>query len=57
MLKIRITYNNEAEKDRVIDIIKNQFDVLNISKEYKGRGDSEYSNVYIDAELDILNLL
>lgn len=57
MLKIRITYNNEAEKDRAIDIIKNQFDVLNISKEYKRRGDSKYSNVYIDAELDILNLL
>lgn len=48
MIKIRITYSNEEEKNIAIEKIKENFEVLNISKEYKGRGNSQYSNVYID---------
>lgn len=48
MIKIRLTYSNEEEKDLAIEKIKENFEVINISKEYKGRGNSQYSNVYID---------
>ena len=39
------------EKDIAIEKIKGSFEVLNISREYKGRGNSQYSNVYIDANI------
>lgn len=48
MLKIRITYADKKEKDIAIEKIKESFKVLNISREYKGRGDSLYSNIYLD---------
>lgn len=48
MIKIRLTYADDKEKDIAIEKIKDNFEVLNISKEYKGRGNSQYSNVYID---------
>ena len=52
MIKCRLTFTHDeegiAELNNTIDIIKRDFNVLNISKVYKGRGDSKYSNVYID---------
>ena len=48
MIKIRLTYADDEEKDIAIEKIKGSFEVLNISREYKGRGNSQYSNVYID---------
>ena len=42
---------NDEEKDIAIEKIKGSFEVLNISREYKGRGHSQYSNVYIDANI------
>lgn len=51
MIKIRITYCNNEEKDIAIEKIKENFEVLNISREYKGRGGSKYSNIYIDANI------
>lgn len=48
MIKIRLTYADDEEKDIAIKKIKENFEVLNISREYKGRGNSQYSNVYID---------
>lgn len=48
MIKIRLTYADDEEKDIAIEKIRDNFEVLNISKEYKGRGNSQYSNVYID---------
>ena len=48
MIKIRLTYADDKEKDIAIEKIRDNFEVLNISKEYKGRGNSQYSNVYID---------
>ena len=51
MMKIRLTYADDEEKDIAIEKIKGSFEVLNISREYKGRGNSQYSNVYIDANI------
>lgn len=48
MIKIRLTYADDEEKDIAIEKIKENFDVINISREYKGRGNSQYSNIYID---------
>lgn len=50
MLKIRITYANEEEKDLAIQVIKKNFNILNISRVYIGRGNSKYNNVYLDLE-------
>lgn len=50
MLKIRITYADKSELDKAIEKLKKEFRVLSISKEYKGRGRSLYSNVYLDVE-------
>lgn len=47
MIKIRLTYANDKEKDIAIEKIKENFEVLNISREYKGRGGSQYSNIPI----------
>ena len=51
IIKIRLTYADDEEKDIAIEKIKGSFEVLNISREYKGRGNSQYSNVYIDANI------
>ncbi|ERI92138.1 hypothetical protein HMPREF1982_02679 [Clostridiales bacterium oral taxon 876 str. F0540] len=48
MLKIRITYCNEAEKEGFIDKLKNNFKILEVSKEYQGKGKSLYKKCYID---------
>lgn len=52
MIKIRLTYADHKEKDIAIEKIKESFEVLNISREYKGRGNSQYSNVYIDVDVE-----
>lgn len=56
MIKIRLTYADDEEKDIAIEKIKESFEVLNISREYKGRGNSQYSNVYIDVDKVDVNL-
>ena len=50
MLKIRITFdkNNPDELNEAIDKLKENFDIIQVSKIYEGRGESRYSNVYID---------
>lgn len=54
MIKIRLTFSNNEkgviEYAKALDNIKENFKVLNISKIYKGRGESKFSNVYIDVE-------
>lgn len=52
MIKIRLTYADDKEKNIAIKKIKDNFEVLNISREYKGRGNSQYSNVYIDVDIE-----
>ena len=50
MLKIRITFdkNNPDELNEAIEKLKENFDVIQVSKIYESRGESRYSNVYID---------
>ncbi|WP_302640390.1 hypothetical protein [uncultured Clostridium sp.] len=52
MLKLRITFvddkNGNKELAEVKEIINKNFEIINISKVYKGRNNSKYSNVYID---------
>lgn len=52
MVKCRLTFTHDkdgfAELNNTIDKIKKDFNVLNISKIYKGQGNSQYSNIYLD---------
>jgi hypothetical protein len=52
MLKLRITFvddkNGNKELSEAKEIINKNFEIINISKIYKGRNNSKYSNVYID---------
>lgn len=52
MLKLRITFvddkNGNKELEKAKEIINKNFEIINISKVYKGRNNSKYSNVYID---------
>ena len=48
MIKIRLTYADDEEKNIAMEKIKENFEVLSISRVYKGRENSQYSNVYID---------
>ncbi|WP_195455042.1 hypothetical protein [Turicibacter sanguinis] len=52
MIKVRLTYVADSnEQNEVIEILKEKFEILNISKEYKGRGASKFNNLYIDLNL------
>ena len=52
MLKIRITYNREDKKEleKAIEKLEKDFNILNKSKVYQGRGESKYNNIYLDVE-------
>lgn len=52
MVKVRLTYVQDSkEEQEVLEVLKEQFNVVNVSKEYRGRGNSQYANVYVDVEL------
>lgn len=54
MIKFRLTFvDNEKgnkELENVLKELKKSFDIINESKVYKGRGNSQYSNIYLDVE-------
>lgn len=54
MLKIRITFvdseKGRAELDSAISTLEKDYNILNKSRVYQGRGDSQYSNIYLDVE-------
>lgn len=50
MLKFRITYADKTELDKALKKLETEFNILSISKPYKGRGKSQYSNIYLDIE-------
>lgn len=54
MLKVRITYVNndkgKKERDMLIGSLEDDFELLSKSKEYVGRGESIYNNIYLDLE-------
>lgn len=51
MLKVRITYADDSEKEKFIDRVSDTFKILQVSKVYEGRGNSIYKNVYLDVEV------
>lgn len=55
MIKVRLTYTNDKEgiqeKEMMIKEIEKEFNVLSISKEYLGRGNSIYNNIYLDVKV------
>lgn len=50
MLKFRITYADKKELDKALKKLETEFNILAISKEYKGKGKSQYSNIYLDIQ-------
>lgn len=54
MLKIRITFvDSEEGKSELKDALsklKEDYNILNQSRVYAGRGNSQYSNIYLDIE-------
>lgn len=55
MLKIRVTFvdgDNKSINDinKILSALEKDFQILNQSKVYKGRGASKYSNIYIDID-------
>lgn len=53
MVKVRLTYvADSGEELQVLETLRENFKVLNVSDEYKGRGKSKYNNIYVDLEVD-----
>ncbi|MGU8154426.1 hypothetical protein ACV3T0_13805 [Clostridium perfringens] len=54
MLKIRITFvdseKGRAELDTAVSTLEKEYNILNKSRVYPGRGNSQYSNIYLDIE-------
>lgn len=46
MIRIRIVYSSEEEKEKLINAFKSIFKIRNISKEYKKEG--PYKKIYLD---------
>lgn len=49
-MKIRIEYKNTKERDNIIKILEQNYEIINISKEYKNRPPSKLIRVYIEVE-------
>ena len=57
MLKFKITYNNSNAEDieefnQVMDHLKKNFKIINISKKCNCGDDGKYNNIYIDLETE-----
>lgn len=51
MLKVRVTFvNNGDELESFINIIAENYQVLEKSKIYKRRGDNKFNNIYFSIE-------
>lgn len=56
MLKVRVTFvDNEKGNEQLQDFLElfsenKRFEVIQESKIYKGRGTSQYSNIYVDID-------
>lgn len=54
MLKVRVTFvDNPEGREELKNIEKNlnkDYEIISKSKVYKGRGETQYSNIYFDIE-------
>lgn len=51
MVKVRISYSSEEEKDKLINILSKSHKILSISKAYKNRN-NDNKRVYVDLEVN-----
>lgn len=51
MIKVRISYTSEEEKDKLISILSKGNRILSISKAYKNRN-NDNKRVYVDLEVN-----
>ena len=49
MIKIRLSFDNETEKEETLKALDESFDVLHVSKNYKNRNNKAF-HVYVEAE-------
>lgn len=50
MIKIRLSFDSQSDKEATLEVIKSNFDVKSVSKDFANR-DGKSFRVYIDAEL------
>lgn len=56
MIKVRLTFvDNEKGNEQLEDFLEmlrenKKFETISESKVYKGRGNSQYSNIYVDVD-------
>lgn len=50
MIKIRLSFDSETEKEEAIKVLNEGFNVISVSKSYKNR-DGKTFRVYVEAEL------
>lgn len=50
MIKIRLSFDSQVDKEATLEVLKSNFDVKSISKDYMNR-DNKSFRVYVDAEL------
>lgn len=50
MIKIRLTFTTETEKEEAIKVLSDSFNLISISKDYKNYDNNSF-RVYVDAEL------
>jgi|GEM_PF-6908796 len=48
MLKLKISYTTQEEKNNLIHELQNKFNIIKVSKEYKKEG--PYRRIHIDLE-------
>lgn len=47
MLKVRVSFSNEEEKDKFLKVLEKETDVLSISEEYNNRN-SKFKRIYVE---------
>lgn len=51
MIKLRLTYHDEEEKEAMLFILRENLKVISESKPYPLRGKNDYKNIYVDIEV------
>lgn len=51
MIKIRLTYTSKEDREKSLKIIRRTFNIVKISKEYRGKKNTKYASIYIDAKV------
>lgn len=48
MLRLKVSYSTQVEKDKLIQELQHSYNILSVSKEYKKEG--PYRRIHIDLE-------